>query len=163
MILIKRQILGKIYSFFYIIRQSPLLKALFAILLVALFAATGVTFLESGTNSPFTHFGNGIWWALVTMTTVGYGDMVPQTTSGRLLAAIVMLSGVVLVSGFTAAVSSKVITNRLKEGRGLSKLRTKHHIAILGWNTGLEKLVDFLREEAIRGKPEYSIDKSVKS
>ena len=44
-------------------------------------------------DSPFKTMGNGVYWAIVTMTTVGYGDYVPQTALGRLLASVVMMLG----------------------------------------------------------------------
>ena len=84
------------------------------------------------------------------MTTVGYGDMTPITGLGRIVAVVVMMSGVALVSVFTAAVSSLVITNRLKEGRGLSKVLSKNFIAILGWNASGEDILQSITETAIR-------------
>ena len=44
-------------------------------------------------SSPFKTVSNGVYWAIVTMTTVGYGDLVPQTSLGRLLASVVMMLG----------------------------------------------------------------------
>ena len=44
-------------------------------------------------DSQFQSVGSGVYWAIVTMTTVGYGDVVPQTELGRLLASVVMLLG----------------------------------------------------------------------
>src|SRR6185503_13084708 len=52
----------------------------------------------------FPTIGGGLWWAVQTVTTVGYGDKVPVTTAGRILAAIVMLQGIGLVTVITAAI-----------------------------------------------------------
>ena len=48
---------------------------------------------SSGPNSQFDTVSKGLYWAIVTMTTVGYGDVVPQTALGRLLASVVMMLG----------------------------------------------------------------------
>ena len=50
--------------------------------------------------------GAGLWWAAQTVTTVGYGDHVPQTVSGRLVAVLVMMVGIGLVTVITAAITS---------------------------------------------------------
>ena len=56
-------------------------------------------------------FGDGIWWALVTITTVGYGDITPLTTLGRVVAGLLMLLGLGLIATITAIVSAKFIPN----------------------------------------------------
>jgi voltage-gated potassium channel len=55
------------------------------------------------------NFGDSLWWALQTVTTVGYGDVVPENTSGRLVGALLMLNGIALVSVVTAAVTAMLI------------------------------------------------------
>ena len=54
---------------------------------------------------------DGIWWALVTITTVGYGDIAPLTTLGRLVAGTLMFVGLGLIATVTAVVSAKFIAN----------------------------------------------------
>ena len=56
-------------------------------------------------------FGDGVWWALVTVTTVGYGDITPLTTLGRLVAGALMFLGLVLIATVTALVSANFIRN----------------------------------------------------
>ncbi|MFL2696537.1 MAG: ion channel [Candidatus Actinomarina sp.] len=56
-------------------------------------------------------YGDGLWLALVTITTVGYGDIELTTTIGRVIASALMLSGLGLVATITAIVSAKFITN----------------------------------------------------
>ena len=57
------------------------------------------------------NLGDGIWWALVTITTVGYGDITPVTTLGRVVASSPMLLGLGLIATITAIVSAKFIQN----------------------------------------------------
>jgi voltage-gated potassium channel len=51
----------------------------------------------------------GMWWAIQTVTTVGYGDVTPRSVAGRLVAAIVMLEGIALVAIVTAAITSTFV------------------------------------------------------
>jgi voltage-gated potassium channel len=55
------------------------------------------------------------WWALQTITTVGYGDVVPQETDGKVVGAVLMLGGLSLLSVITATVTSAFITRRQAE------------------------------------------------
>jgi voltage-gated potassium channel len=57
----------------------------------------------------FPTVGAGLWWALQTVTTVGYGDVVPQTPLGRFVAAFVMLQSIAFVSIITAAITSSFV------------------------------------------------------
>ena len=51
-------------------------------------------------------FGDALWWAVVTVTTVGYGDVSPQTAEGRLIAVVLMFVGIGVISAFTATIAS---------------------------------------------------------
>ena len=55
------------------------------------------------------------WWALQTITTVGYGDVVPQETDGKAIGAVLMLSGLSLLSIITAVITSAFVTRRQAE------------------------------------------------
>jgi voltage-gated potassium channel len=71
-----------------------------------LLGAAGVYVVEVGQNGAIKGFGDAVWWAIVTSTTVGYGDVSPVTTEGRLIAVVLMLTGIGLVGVFTARVAS---------------------------------------------------------
>ncbi len=58
--------------------------------------------------------GQGMWWAAVTMTTVGYGDKAPLTLAGRLLAIIWMMASIVLISSFTASIAASLTSEQLR-------------------------------------------------
>ncbi len=79
--------------------------AVIAILLV-IFSAIGILQVENDPNSNIKTAEDAIWWAYVTVTTVGYGDKFPVTTEGRIIAAILMTAGVGLFGTFTAFIAS---------------------------------------------------------
>lgn len=74
--------------------RSPLMTVMLLIVIV-LFAAAAIAHLFEGRLQPgkFGSIPQSLWWAMVTITTTGYGDVVPQTFAGRVLAGFLMLSG----------------------------------------------------------------------
>jgi ABC-type amino acid transport substrate-binding protein len=58
--------------------------------------------------------GSGFWWSAVTMTTVGYGDKAPVTVAGRILGLIWMFVGIIMISSFTAAITSSLTVTQLE-------------------------------------------------
>ncbi len=120
-------------------------KVFLAIFLVMTFGASIVYFFEKDQSAEhFDTIFDSIWWALVTMTTVGYGDMVPVTIGGRIVGAFIMFSGVALVSMFTATISSIYVARKIREGKGLEKINFEGHIVICGWNEYSESLLESL-------------------
>lgn len=73
---------------------------------------TGIAGVAAWVLSPkgFGSLGDSLWWAAQTVTTVGYGDVVPETSGGRLIGLFVMVVGVGAVSLITALVTSSFIT-----------------------------------------------------
>jgi voltage-gated potassium channel len=80
----------------------------FVTLVVTIAAALAVRVLA---HNEFTSFGESLWWAAQTVTTVGYGDVVPGTAFSKFIAAFVMFFGVATVSLFTAIVTSVVMAS----------------------------------------------------
>ncbi|CAM3425304.1 potassium channel family protein [Stackebrandtia soli] len=78
--------------------------------MVLFLAALAVLDAERGQEgAQIETFGDSLWWALVTVTTVGYGDLSPVTTAGRVIAVALMASGIGLIGFITGAVTSWVI------------------------------------------------------
>ena len=77
-----------------------------ATVLVVLVSAALMSIFD---HREFDNFGLGVWWALQTVTTVGYGDVAPQALSGRIVAAVVMIEGIALLAIVTAAVTSTFV------------------------------------------------------
>lgn len=82
-----------------------------ATLLVAALFTTGAGFLIDGIDPNIDSPADGIWWAWVTMTSVGYGDVVPVSTEGRVFAVILMLVGM----GFSAMITAGILAFFISE------------------------------------------------
>jgi voltage-gated potassium channel len=88
---------------------------LFAALLVFLCAGL-VTLAERNARAANIHeFGQGLWWAIVTVTTVGYGDRYPVTPMGQGVAVVLMLAGIGLIGALTATVASYFVEQKADE------------------------------------------------
>lgn len=82
----------------------------FVLLLVTVMGAVMYT-IEGGEDSAFTSIPRSIYWAIVTLTTVGYGDIAPTTEIGQFIAAIVMILGYAVIAVPTGIVSAEFISN----------------------------------------------------
>ncbi len=86
-------------------------KRLRTILITIIASVTVFGFVFFVTEPQVKSFGDGMWWALVTITTVGYGDITPLTTVGRFVASALMFVGLALIASVTAIISVKFIQN----------------------------------------------------
>ena len=66
-------------------------------------------------HSEYPNVGRGLWWAIQTVTTVGYGDVTPKHTSGRIVAAALMLWGIAFLSILIAAITSTFVARAERE------------------------------------------------
>jgi voltage-gated potassium channel len=68
-------------------------------------------------HKNFPSVGTGLWWAVQTVTTVGYGDYVPRNVSGRIVATLVMLGGIGFLTVITAAITSSFVARSRHDAR----------------------------------------------
>ncbi|BAU32770.1 potassium channel family protein [Microcella alkaliphila] len=86
-----------------------------AALVIILIGALGVLDAEQNADGALiTTFPDALWWALVTITTVGYGDLYPVTGTGRVIASGLMIAGIALVGSVTATLASWFV-ERIKD------------------------------------------------
>lgn len=81
------------------------------LIMLVVVSGTVFSYLEEGYNVP-----EGIWWAIVTATTVGYGDVVPNSGLGRLVATVLMIAGISFIALLSAATAARLVELETEEG-----------------------------------------------
>ena len=108
-------------------KKEELALTLFFLVVLLILAST-VIYLAEREAQP-QHFGSipmSMWWAIVTLTTLGYGDIVPITELGRVLAGVVAVSGVIFVALPAGIVSSGFFEQLREQGAGANDRRDGH-------------------------------------
>jgi polar amino acid transport system substrate-binding protein len=131
---------------------TPLIALTFALLIIM-----GVAmWLAERPMRPHSHesvvdtLRDGIYWAVVTMTTVGYGDKTPKTTAGRVIAVVWMLASVALVSILSTSIVSRMTADRVVGGLRLTEADlTGRRLAAVAHSSGAE----YLDERRLRYAP----------
>lgn len=83
---------------------------------------------------PNVQIYDGLWWSVVTLTTVGYGDISPTSLGGRLIASVLMFFGAGLVAVFSATIAGTMVARKMNEERGMASYNFKNHIILCEWN-----------------------------
>ena len=98
---------------------------------------------EQKTNSAINTLFDAIWYTLVTITTVGYGDITPHSVLGRTSAMILLLAGVALFGALSGKFASFLFDRQQKKDRGLLKMnKIKNHFLICGWKPNFERILE---------------------
>ncbi len=124
------------------LQAEDLPRLLLYFIALLLLADFWVVYFERGLNPAFQDYGDGLWWALVTVTTIGYGDKFPITIPGKLVGSAVILVGIGLVGLFMGKISAILVERRIREGRGLSDAKhLKDHFVILGHKADMSSFI----------------------
>ena len=125
-----------------ILKKNQLAQVTVAIILTINIAALFMFVFERHANSyQFENLGDALWWSIVTIATVGYGDKVPITAAGRIVGSITIISGLILISLFTATISSVFVARKIKESQGLQDIDFTNHTLVCGWNSHVEEIL----------------------
>ncbi len=106
-------------------------KGVIAIIVLALFAGILFYYIEKGQQN--VSFFDSIYWAVVTMTTVGYGDFSPSTTAGKVVFIFLGTAGVVLWGFLASIVVSLVVESNISGVFGLDRCKFEDHFVLCGW------------------------------
>lgn len=105
--------------------------------------AFGAYIFEVGINKGFRSVWDTLWWTVVTITTVGYGDKYPVTIGGKIIGTIMMVLGVATMGIVTGRIASFLVDKKIKARGGLIVLERKRgHFIICGWKSELETILE---------------------
>lgn len=97
------------------IQHSNLLMLFGITLIIILAGAYAVLMLDYDVaGAQITNFSDAVWWSISTVTTVGYGDIVPHSISGRVLGMVLMVIGIGVMAAFISQVSATLVESRLQ-------------------------------------------------
>jgi voltage-gated potassium channel len=99
------------------IERLTIFRAVRMVALVALSLALVAAVLERLVDPAMGDFADALWWAIVTVTTVGYGDVIPTSTSGRVIASFLMVAGVSAIPITTSLVVSVFVSRAQAQQR----------------------------------------------
>jgi Ion channel len=81
-----------------------------------IFSSISILFVEpNNPQASIVNIGDALWWSISTMTTVAYGDVYPVTVEGKVIAVILMFAGIGILWTFVAAVSSKLVAEKIEK------------------------------------------------
>jgi voltage-gated potassium channel len=138
-------------------RKGQNLRACCILLLVLLYGAAGFQYFEGGTGE--VTLVDGLWYSLVTMTTVGYGDIFPKTPLGRFAVGVpLMFVGIGILGYILTTVSSALVFSQGQKRRGMGTTNLTGHIVIINV-PGIAKVEQVIRE--LRRDPSIGGDTEV--
>ena len=126
----------------FVIKEN-LHRILLIMFLLIVFGAVGMAIFE-----PNVNWDNALWWSIVTLTTVGYGDIAPTTFGGRIVGSIIMILGIGILGMFTATIASVFVEQKLKVNRGMSNYDFTNHTIICEWNYRAKEILRELRSDS---------------
>jgi voltage-gated potassium channel len=100
-----------------LLREPPSVRTAAGVIVTAtaIVVVAGGVLMRVLDHDEYSNVWVGMWWALQTVTTVGYGDVTPKHTSGRIVAAFVMLEGIAFLTIIIAAITSTFVARAAEE------------------------------------------------
>ena len=135
-------IVKRIKHYLELFIESPFYKL--TIFFVLLFGGTAavITLLEVGKNEGFESYFDGIWWAVVTFSTGGYGDKSPVTIPGQTITMLAIFGSMALVSLLSGTFASVFVESNTRARRGLMDFpKLNKHIVICGWKNSMSDII----------------------
>lgn len=123
------------------------------LMMVISFAVTIISYsFFEHINPSIDSFGDLTWWWIVTSSTVGYGDIVPLTTGGRVIGTFVILIGIFVYTYTISLILTKVKTKLHAQERGQAKIKAFNHVLICEYTAFADELLHELPNTSLAGK-----------
>ena len=133
-------------------------KLMLVILLIMFLFGYIMTLIEPQT---FPSLLDGIWWTLSTISTVGFGDFVPHTPTGKLMGMLLIFVGAGFIAAFFTAVTTTTLSPEEEYMSGTQQFHGTNHIIIIGWNERSKNMIQVLQSEKAR-TPIVLIDQTLR-
>ena len=127
-----------------VFQRSPRLLRMLLTIILFLFLFGWLIHLIEPDNFPSIF--EGIWWAIVTTSTVGYGDFTPITKLGRIIGMLLILSGVGLITSYFAYIAKMSISSDQQFLTGRKEFSGTGHFIIIGWNGRSKRIINSIHE-----------------
>ena len=151
------RLLAQYFTTFFRKRRGQNLRAAVILTVVLLYGAAGFTYFEREVGEAT--FVDGLWYSLVTMSTVGYGDYFPKTPLGRFAVGVpLMFVGIGILGYVLSAVSTALVFRQSQKLRGMGKMNLKGHIVVINVPS-VAKVEQVIRE--LRRDPTIGSDTEV--
>ena len=121
------------------LRKDRLDRVLLALVVITLLGMLGIAYFDS------LPLADSLWWTIVTITTVGYGDIYPASLGGRVVGVLLMLFGIGFLGLLTATLASIFVEERRQEEKGVNSVRVTQHLLLCGWNYKAKEIVAEIR------------------
>ncbi|NMH68546.1 potassium channel family protein [Bacillus sp. RO3] len=120
----------------------PIVVRIFLIAITLMLSfGTIIHFIEPDT---FPTLFDGIWWAIITTSTVGYGDFVPLTFEGRMIGIVLILVGAGFLSTYFVTLAWETVMTQNAYLEGKATFKGKEHVIIVGWNERTREVINQL-------------------
>ena len=139
---LKSQMTDRIRAFWEFLHRENLLRLCSVIVVLIVGGAIGLAYFEDDRSFP-----DALWWATVTLTTVGFGDIFPTTFGGRAIGVVLMFFGIGVLGMFTATIAGVFVEKRLRKERGMGSYDLEGHIILCEWNDRTREILRDLRAD----------------
>jgi len=143
-------------------KRFELLTLLFLLFFIVMTAGIAIYVLEERINPHITSLFDALYWSLITITTVGYGDIAPETDAGRTISMLVIISGIAMISFATSVIVSAFSErlSELKENRIIEQINKSRSFLIICGYGQMAKM--FFRQKKEKIDNYIILDKNLK-
>ena len=129
----------KLGILWFFVRREDIDRIVILLFLIVFLSAIFISIAENWT------LVDALWWSIVTLTTVGYGDVTPVTPVGRFVATLDMFIGIGILATLSATLASILVDQKIMEGLGMSSYNFEEHMILCEWNHRAKTIIKELR------------------